>query len=60
VQGVPDRDGEVLRYLSELGLVPGRRVELVRAEPFGGPLTLRADGKDAAIARDLAAEIRIA
>jgi DtxR family transcriptional regulator, Mn-dependent transcriptional regulator len=58
VQSIPNGDGEVVRYLAELGLVPGQTVELLRAEPFGGPLTLRA-GRSAAISRQLAAEIRV-
>jgi DtxR family Mn-dependent transcriptional regulator len=58
VQGVPDGDGELLRYLAQLGLVPGQPVELVRAEPFGGPVTFRA-GRPAAISRQLADEIRV-
>jgi DtxR family Mn-dependent transcriptional regulator len=58
VQGVPDGDGELLRYLTELGLVPGQTIELLRAEPFGGPLTVRA-GRAAAISRQLADEIRV-
>jgi Fe2+ transport system protein FeoA len=55
---IPDADGDLLRYLTELGLVPGRPVELVRAEPFGGPLTVRAVRR-AAVSRQLADEIRI-
>ncbi len=39
--------------------MPGQPVELLRAEPFGGPITLRADGRSAAISRQLAAEIRV-
>jgi Fe2+ transport system protein FeoA len=39
--------------------VPGRPVELVGVEPFGGPLTVRA-GRRAAISRQLADEIRVA
>jgi DtxR family transcriptional regulator, Mn-dependent transcriptional regulator len=58
VQGVPDGDGELLRYLAQLGLVPGQPVELVRAEPFGGPISFRA-GRLAAISRQLADEIRV-
>jgi DtxR family transcriptional regulator, Mn-dependent transcriptional regulator len=58
VQGVPDGDGDLLRYLAELGVVPGQPVELIRAEPFGGPITLRA-GRSAAISRQLADEIRV-
>jgi DtxR family transcriptional regulator, Mn-dependent transcriptional regulator len=59
VQRVPDGDDEVLRYLAELGLVPGGQVELIRAEPFAGPITLRADGSSVAISRQLAAEISV-
>jgi DtxR family transcriptional regulator, Mn-dependent transcriptional regulator len=58
VQRVPDGDGELLRYLSDLGIVPGQPVELLGAEPFGGPITLRA-GRPAAISRQVAAEIRV-
>ena len=58
VQGIPDGDGELVRYLAELGLVPGRPVELLDAEPHGGPITVRA-GRRAAISRQLAGEIRV-
>jgi DtxR family Mn-dependent transcriptional regulator len=58
VQGIPDGDGELVRYLAELGLVPGKPVELLGAEPFGGPLTVRA-GRRAAISQQLADEIRV-
>ena len=56
---VPDGDDELLRYLARLGLVPGQRVELIRAEPFGGPLTLRANGRRAAISRQLGDQIHV-
>jgi DtxR family Mn-dependent transcriptional regulator len=58
VQGIPDGDGELVRYLAELGIVPGKPVEVLRAEPFGGPLTVRA-GRRAAISHQLAEEIRV-
>jgi len=59
VEQVPDSDAEVLRYLSTLGLVPGQDVELLHAAPFGGPLTIRTSGGETAIARELAAQIRV-
>jgi DtxR family Mn-dependent transcriptional regulator len=59
VEQVPDRDGEVLRYLSMLGLVPGQDVELLDAAPFAGPLTIRTSGGETAISRELAAQIRV-
>src|SRR3990167_7598900 len=41
VSRVPDGDPELLRYLTELGLVPGSDVELVTLAPFEAPVTVR-------------------
>jgi DtxR family transcriptional regulator, Mn-dependent transcriptional regulator len=60
VRRVPDGDAGLLRYLDELGLVPGRRVRLQAAAPFRGPLTVEVDGRRSAISRDLAARISVA
>jgi len=57
---VPDGDAELLRYLSSLALVPGRRVALRRLAPFGGPLTVLVDGAEHAISRELADQIGVA
>ena len=57
VTRVPDGDPELLRYLGELGLVPGSDAELVSFAPFGGPVTVRTDTGDHAIARELADRI---
>jgi DtxR family transcriptional regulator, Mn-dependent transcriptional regulator len=54
ISRVPDEDDELLRYLSKLALVPGRKVKLRRAEPFGGPLTVRVGKAEHAISRELA------
>jgi DtxR family Mn-dependent transcriptional regulator len=59
ISRVPDRDGELLRYLSELKLTPGALVEIRTAAPFDGPLTVRVGGADHAISRDLAAKIGV-
>ena len=59
VSRVPDGDGELLRYLSELKLTPGRRIEVREAAPFEGPLTVRVAGADHAISRELAARIAV-
>ena len=40
VSEVDDDDAAFLRYLSELGLVPGAEVESLGAAPFDGPVTL--------------------
>ncbi len=60
VRQVPDDDPELLRYLASLSLVPGTRLELRRAAPFGGPLTVRVDGDEHAVSRELAAAIGVA
>ena len=60
IRRVPDGDDELLRYLKQLALVPGRKVKLRAAEPFGGPLTVRVGRSDHAISRELAAGIGVA
>jgi DtxR family transcriptional regulator, Mn-dependent transcriptional regulator len=57
VARVPDRNPELLRYLDELGLLPGSDVEVVSQAPFGGPLTVRTERGDHAISRELAGRI---
>ena len=56
---MPDGDAALLRYLSTLDLLPGERVELVEAAPFGGPVTLVSGGAEHAISRELAAQIGV-
>ncbi len=59
VRRVPDSNRDLLRYLDELGLVPGASVEVITREPFDGPIVLRARGADHAISRELAASIGV-
>ncbi|HYZ20340.1 MAG TPA: metal-dependent transcriptional regulator [Gaiellaceae bacterium] len=60
VQRVPSDDDELLRYLKTLALVPGRKVKLRSAAPFGGPITVRVGKAEHAISRELAAGIGVA
>jgi DtxR family transcriptional regulator, Mn-dependent transcriptional regulator len=60
VTRVPDGDPELLRYLADLGLVPGSEVELVAQAPFGGPVTMRTGTGEHAISRELAERIAAA
>jgi DtxR family Mn-dependent transcriptional regulator len=57
VSRVPDGNSELLRYLAELGLLPGSDVEVVSQAPFGGPVTVRTASGEHAISRDLADSI---
>jgi DtxR family transcriptional regulator, Mn-dependent transcriptional regulator len=59
VERVPDGDGDLLRYLSELKLVPGSRLQMRELAPFDGPVTVRVGGADHAISRELAGQISV-
>lgn len=54
IQRLDNMDEKRLRYLRELGLVPGTRVLVLEAPPFDGPLTLKVGGKTIAVARAIA------
>ena len=56
---VSDSNPEMLRYLSERGIAPGAELEVVGREPFGGPLTLRANGREHALGDQLALAMRV-
>jgi DtxR family transcriptional regulator, Mn-dependent transcriptional regulator len=60
VRRVPDGDAALLRYLTTLALVPGRRVKMGRSEPFGGPVTVRVEDVEHSISRELAEQIGVA
>ena len=59
IRRVPDRDGQLLRYLSSLLLVPGSRVKVCAAAPLGGPLTVAVDDEQHAISREVASLIGV-
>jgi DtxR family transcriptional regulator, Mn-dependent transcriptional regulator len=59
VRRVPDSDRALLRYLDELGLVPGETVEVTASAPFDGPVTVSSRGEQHAISRELAARIGV-
>jgi DtxR family Mn-dependent transcriptional regulator len=56
---VSDSNSEMLRYLSELGIAPGDELELTGEEPFGGPMTVLANGREHALGDQLAQAMRI-
>ena len=60
VARVPDGDAALLRYLTEISIVPGQDILLITSAPFGGPLTVRTGTGEHAIARELAAAVGIA
>ncbi|MEZ4517341.1 MAG: metal-dependent transcriptional regulator [Chloroflexota bacterium] len=49
-----DTNGELLRYLADLGLTPGVEFKVAHVAPFDGPLTLEIDGRQEVIGRNVA------
>src|SRR6266511_3002614 len=39
---VSDANPEMLRFLTERGITPGARLEVIERQPFDGPLSVRA------------------
>ena len=59
VERVSDHSAERLRYLAELGVVPGATVKLVERAPFDGPITVKVDATKKTIGSELAAQILV-
>jgi DtxR family Mn-dependent transcriptional regulator len=59
ISRVRDQQPERLRYLADLGLVPGALLEVVASAPFDGPLTVRVGADVHPLDRRLAREIYI-
>lgn len=57
---VSDSDPEMLRYLSERGIAPGDRLEVIERQPFDGPLTVRFASGDHPLGGGLARMMRVA
>jgi len=54
---VEDEDPALLRYLGSLRFVPGASVQLVKKDPFEGPLTIKVGAKTHVIGPALAARV---
>lgn len=56
---VRDQSAERLRYLADLGLVPGALIEIIASAPFDGPLSLRLGNTTHALDRRMARTIEV-
>ena len=56
---VSDKDPEMLRYLAELGLVPGALLEVLECAPFNGPLRVRVQGTERIVGSELASSLQV-
>ena len=58
IRRIPDESG-LLRYLSDLRLMPGTRVKMFARAPFGGPLTIQVGRARHAISEEVALRIGV-
>jgi DtxR family Mn-dependent transcriptional regulator len=56
---VRDQGADRLRYLADLGLIPGATVEVTECAPFDGPVSLRIGGATYALDRRMARTIEV-
>ena len=57
---ISDSDPEMLRWLSERGIAPGDRFEVLERQPFEGPLVVRFGSSNHALGDQLVRAIRVA
>lgn len=59
IERVSDDNAARLRYLAELGIVPGAAVRVIAREPFDGPIALRVQNASRTIGSGLAEHILV-
>ena len=57
VRRVSDRSGDRLRYLAELGILPGVQIRVLERAPFDGPITVHVGDAQRVIGSALAREV---
>jgi DtxR family Mn-dependent transcriptional regulator len=56
---VSDSDAGMLRYLADRGIYPGVRLTVRVREPFGGPITIKANGVEHVLGGELVERMRV-
>ena len=56
---VSDHDADLLRYLGEMGLFPKVEVRVLSSAPFEGPVTIKTNGDEHALGREVAGQILV-
>ncbi|WP_420628069.1 metal-dependent transcriptional regulator [Candidatus Leptofilum sp.] len=56
---IDDENSELLRYLADMGLVPGTAVTIQTVAPFDGPMTLVINDEAKVIGRNVAASVLV-
>jgi DtxR family Mn-dependent transcriptional regulator len=56
---ITEERSDLLRYLNQLGLVPGAIIEIIEKAPFQGPITVKVGSTSHAISREIASIIQV-
>ena len=56
---ITEERSDLLRYLNQLGLVPGAAIEIMEKAPFQGPITVKVGSTSHAISREIASIIQV-
>ncbi len=56
---VSDHDADLLRYFGDMGLFPKVEVRVVSSAPFEGPVTIKTNGDEHALGREVAGYILV-
>ncbi|MEX0770634.1 MAG: metal-dependent transcriptional regulator [Balneolaceae bacterium] len=56
---VKNQDPELLRYLDDIGLIPGVRIKVLEKAPLKGPVTIEVEGESTAIGYDVATHLYV-
>ena len=59
ISRVSDHNPAILRYLNELKMLPNTRIEIIRQEPFNGPILVKVRGKQHHIGQEVANAIYV-
>ena len=59
VERIPEEDQEFLEYLVAAGIVPGAAVEVSEVAPYRGVLTVKVNGKSAALGLEVSERVRV-
>ena len=60
VSRIPDdTNGKLLRYLADLGLVPGTKLRVTQVAPFDGPMTLEINNESIVIGQKVAEAVLV-
>jgi DtxR family Mn-dependent transcriptional regulator len=59
IERVSDRNPEVLRYLSTMGIYPGVWLQVIKTAPFGGPISVKIGDKVHLLSEELGCQIYV-